>query len=203
MASDQQAMLNRHRAGLTATTAGFLEDADEAHRQMAASQRASLEAGFSALRESTAGTLHEFHDARVALASNLIEFHRIWQGFAGEMLTNRSGTSFAVEPTTASTSAVDTPAQASEPISTPAIDTPVQVPEPISTPTIDTPVQVPESITDEEVFRYLADHPDGVRLVDLEQHFRASRQRLLAVITRLIEGNKARKDEERRLYIAM
>ncbi len=55
---------------------------------------------------------------------------------------------------------------------------------------------------DEEVFSYLADHPDGLRLIEMEEHFRSPRIRLAVILNRLIDANKARRDDERRVYFA-
>jgi hypothetical protein len=54
----------------------------------------------------------------------------------------------------------------------------------------------------EEVAGYLSDHPDGVRLRDLEAYFDVPRRELREVVNELIEDDRARRDPERQLYFA-
>ena len=54
----------------------------------------------------------------------------------------------------------------------------------------------------DDVYSYLADHDDGVRLDEVAAHFDTSRRELSRVVNELVDGGRARQDEERRLYFA-
>ena len=54
----------------------------------------------------------------------------------------------------------------------------------------------------DDVYSYLADHDDGVRLGEVAAHFDAPRRELSRVVNELVDGGRARQDEERRLYFA-
>lgn len=53
----------------------------------------------------------------------------------------------------------------------------------------------------DEVAGYLSDHPEGVRLGDLQAYFDAPRKDLSDALEELVEDNRVRRDEERRLYL--
>ncbi len=53
----------------------------------------------------------------------------------------------------------------------------------------------------DEVAGYLEDHPEGVRLGDLQAYFDAPRQELSETLDDLVEDNRARLDEQRRVYL--
>ncbi len=53
----------------------------------------------------------------------------------------------------------------------------------------------------DEVAGYLSDHPDGVRLGDLQAYFDAPRQQLSDTLDELVDENRARLDEQRRVYL--
>lgn len=52
------------------------------------------------------------------------------------------------------------------------------------------------------VFRYLANHPDGVKLTELEAHFGTPRIVLARILSKMIADNRVRKDEKTRRYFA-
>jgi hypothetical protein len=54
----------------------------------------------------------------------------------------------------------------------------------------------------EEVVGYLSDHPEGVRLGDMEAFFDVPRRELGEVVNQLVEEGRARRDDERRTYFA-
>ncbi len=53
----------------------------------------------------------------------------------------------------------------------------------------------------DEVAGYLSDHPEGVRLGDLQAYFDAPRQELSNTLDELVDDNRARLDEQRRVYL--
>jgi hypothetical protein len=54
----------------------------------------------------------------------------------------------------------------------------------------------------DEVVGYLSDHPEGVRLGDMEAYFDVPRRELGEVVNQLVEEGRARRDDERRAYFA-
>ena len=59
--------------------------------------------------------------------------------------------------------------------------------------------QLPSS---DDVLDYLTDHPEGLRLGEMEAYFDAPRRELAEVVNQLVDDDKARQDEEHRLYFA-
>jgi len=51
------------------------------------------------------------------------------------------------------------------------------------------------------VFEYLADHPDGTRMVELEQEFGLARSQMTRILENLIDDNKVEKHDQ--LYFAI
>ncbi|MBI4317322.1 MAG: hypothetical protein HY675_02435 [Chloroflexi bacterium] len=186
MADAQRENLAETNAKLKLETANFLGEASAAHSAMAKAQRESLEAGQAALHAQVSATLAGFHSARQELAADLAQFSHAWQNFANVMQARRAG----IAPSPPPPEAKPAPTKAAK-ASPSAPHAPPQ-----------TRAQAQEAPSDEDVFSYLADHPDGVRLIELEAHFGTPRIRLVPTITRLIEQNKARKDEELKLYFA-
>lgn len=54
--------------------------------------------------------------------------------------------------------------------------------------------------SEEEILAYLEAHPDGVRLSELQAYFGSDRDRLQAILNRLVQEDAAVLDPERRLY---
>src|SRR3712207_5876375 len=57
--------------------------------------------------------------------------------------------------------------------------------------------QIPSA---DEVYSYLADHEEGLRLGEMSAYFDAPRQEMSRVVNELVDGGRARQDDERRLY---
>lgn len=55
----------------------------------------------------------------------------------------------------------------------------------------------------DEIFGFIADHPDGVTLVQMEEHFEVARIVLTREIKELCESDSVRKDEEDKRYFAV
>ena len=191
MAKAQQATLEMGRAELSPDVAGFLSEAGTRRTTMAKDQREELHAGHMALHAEVSTELAGFRQDRMALAENLAEFGQVWRSFTETMQSRRGGhvTSSPLESQPSPEAAANTPVGAEPEITSAGPDGPATR-EPHGAP------------TDEAVFAYLADHPDGLRLVELEEHFGTQRIRLVPILTRLIQENKACKEEERKLYFA-
>jgi gas vesicle structural protein len=54
----------------------------------------------------------------------------------------------------------------------------------------------------DDVLDYLTDHPEGLRLGEMEAYFDAPRRELAEVVNQLVDDDRARQDEEHRLYFA-
>jgi hypothetical protein len=63
-------------------------------------------------------------------------------------------------------------------------------------------VQHHSTALQDKVFTFLAGHPNGVKIHDIERHFHASRAGVGHAIDGLIEQNRARKDDVREIYFA-
>lgn len=209
MAVTQRDALVQGCARLAAETATFLGEAASAHAAMAKAQRETLETGRTALHADVATTLGGFHGAREELAANLADFSQAWQSFTETMQARRAG-----RMPSASVNEEGKQAQARSanftfegvhhPEPWPAVK-PVQAkPKAKAAPNAasEAVVEAATLPSDEAVFSYLADHPDGLRLVELEEHFGTPRIRLKDILNRLIDENKARKDDERKLFFA-
>jgi gas vesicle structural protein len=56
-------------------------------------------------------------------------------------------------------------------------------------------------LDEDEVLSYLEEHPDGVRLGELQAYFDAPRREMRELLDDLVEQETIRRDEERRLYL--
>ena len=54
--------------------------------------------------------------------------------------------------------------------------------------------------SEDEVAGYLSEHPEGLRLGEVEAFFDAPREELGDIMNRLVDENRVRRDEEHRLY---
>ena len=57
------------------------------------------------------------------------------------------------------------------------------------------------SLDEGQVLSYLEDHPNGVRLGELQAYFDAPRHELREILDDLVDDNKVRRDEEHRAYL--
>jgi hypothetical protein len=69
-------------------------------------------------------------------------------------------------------------------------------------PVVEVSVEHHPSVLEDKVFTFLAGHPNGVKVHDIERHFHASRAYVGRALHGLIEQNRARKDEFREIYFA-
>lgn len=62
--------------------------------------------------------------------------------------------------------------------------------------------QQQEAPSEDDVYGYLTDHPEGARLGELEAYFDAPRDELSDVLNQLQDEDRVRQDREHRLYYA-
>jgi gas vesicle structural protein len=55
----------------------------------------------------------------------------------------------------------------------------------------------------EEIFAYLEDHPEGLRLGEMESYFDVPRHELAEVVDELIEDERVQRDDNQKLYYAV
>jgi gas vesicle structural protein len=58
-----------------------------------------------------------------------------------------------------------------------------------------------QQLDEDEVISYLEEHPDGVRLGELQAYFDAPRREMKDLLDDLVEQESITRDEERRLYL--
>ncbi len=56
------------------------------------------------------------------------------------------------------------------------------------------------TLTDQQLQGYLEDHPEGLRLGEVQAYFNAPRDDVQRVMSQLVDQNKARRDEEHHLF---
>lgn len=56
-----------------------------------------------------------------------------------------------------------------------------------------------QELTQDQVAGYIEDHPDGVRLGELQSYFNAPRDEVQEVVSELVDENKARRDDQNRV----
>jgi hypothetical protein len=55
--------------------------------------------------------------------------------------------------------------------------------------------------SEDEVLRYLFEHPEGLQLGELQVHFNIPRQQVADIVNHLLEENRLRREEEHKLYL--
>lgn len=55
----------------------------------------------------------------------------------------------------------------------------------------------------EEIFAYLDDHPEGLRLGEMESYFDVPRHEIAEVVEELVDDQRVRRDDEQKLYYAV
>jgi hypothetical protein len=56
-----------------------------------------------------------------------------------------------------------------------------------------------QELSEDQVMGYLEDHPDGVRMGELQSYFNAPRDEVQDVVSELVDDNKARRDDQTRV----
>jgi hypothetical protein len=55
--------------------------------------------------------------------------------------------------------------------------------------------------SEDEILRYLFEHPEGLQLGELQVQFNTPRQQLADIVNHLVEENRLRREEEHKLYL--
>ena len=188
MAKDLRAELARSGAARKAAVSTQLKELDAAHAAMSREMRAELAGGHQAMAEGERerqGEAREFMgelgkavaevgkavaEGKAATQSLLRDFGEVqagaryeWQKMTATIRSKRGGVAVAVKR---------------------LIEETVEGAAEITPDT---------AVLREQVFEYLASHPDGTRLVELAEEFGVARIQMAKVVRSLIDGNKAEK----------
>lgn len=203
MAREQKAALQRGRATLGNDVSRQLKDLGAAHKKMGLQQRASLAIGRSELASNVMGQLKEIDTTRKTMANKqkqaLAKSRAELAASMAAMITGmRAERVEAVDEwgkletrLTAKKSGGAVEEQPVEPSS--PTKTAMSVPEP------EMPSQI--GAMRAQVFEYLAGHPDGTRMTELEMEFSMHRVQMARVLRNLIDENKVEKRDL--LYFAI
>jgi len=172
MARELRADLTKGRSDLASSVASQLNEQDAAHQAMARQQRADLAKGRADLTQAEAGRKSEVNTWMNQVATAHAEARNEWQNLTATMQAKRG----------------------------------VPVVEGIAEEEAMVRAEVAEVTPDiaalrDQVFEYLANHPDGTRRVELEQEFGLARVQMARVIKGLVDENKVIKREL--LYFAI
>lgn len=62
-------------------------------------------------------------------------------------------------------------------------------------------VAAPQGPSEDDVLRYLQQHPEGVPLSDVANHFQVPQSRIEEIVNRLLEERRVRRDEQRQALL--
>ncbi len=173
--------LSRENTGRKAAVRGLLAALDRSQRGMSKDLHASLAHSEATLRATTAALLKDFQNQQAELRTELTAVRAEWQGLVTTMDAARRGS---------------TPASVAKPTT---VASHVPTPAPVAEGTHE---ETPElDALRGRVFKYLADHPDGSRLVEMEAEMRASRFQMSRALRSLMDENKVEKRDM--LYFAI
>jgi len=165
-----------------------LQGLGRAHQAMAQRQRTALNQGRATLARDVAVLRKGYRDEQAGARA-------AWQQLGATMPATRGG---AVAVPAA-------PAPAPAPVVVVAPPPPAVIeapPEQEAVATVEIGELTPElAALRDRVFAYVADHPDGVRLVEIEGTFKLNRLESSRVVRSLIEEGKAKRED--RLYFAL
>ena len=161
------------------------EAAEDAREREAADDARERRAGMASRRVEVAATQDELHRERAAVRAELLEVGAIWRDHSAAIASLRGRASVSVpEATRAGVPELEAPA---EPEEATARESPAEEARPVSAVT---------------ALGYLANHPDGVKLTELEASFNTPRIVLARILSEMIADNRVRRDEKTRLYFA-
>ena len=166
--------------GILRDTQKVVKDSSVARKQASSQLRKELGEHHQEIRNETSEILSNACEIRNETKTDLKEAYAAWQGFAATMQQKSAGAKVAPKVEEAK---VDVPEQEAIAKADPAEMTP----EPAE--------------LQHRVFEYLADHPDGTRMIELEREFDTSRIQMARVIRRLIDDGKVEKRDL--LYFAI
>lgn len=167
--------LSRENTGRKAAVRGMLAALDRSQRGMSKDLHANLAHSEASLRATTAALLKDFKNQQAELRTELTAVRGEWQGLVTTMDAARRGSALAT--------------MAAKPMVFAAPRAPIAAP--VAQGTSD---ETPElAALRQRVFEYLADHPDGTRLVEMEIGMNSSRFQMSRVLRSLMDENKVEK----------
>lgn len=174
--------LNRENTDRGAAVRGMMAGFGRSRRGVSMDLHTSLAQSSSTIKATTAAILRDFRGQQADLRQELSAVGAEWRGMVEATVSGRM---------------VSTPATAAMP----SIFTSSPVPTAAPTPE-GTTEETPEvNALRERVFAYLADNPDGSRLVEMETELGASRFQMSRVLSSLMDENKVEKRDL--LYFAV
>lgn len=192
MAQQQRAELGRGRAHLSSSIGGQLRELGAAHQAMGQQQRAELGRGRAGLEASVSLQILGYHE-------ELAGARAAWEGMTATLGARRGGHAavagapaapVAAAPVAAPPAVAGTPAPASL-----VVEVPVAVEEEEeAVARAEVGEVTPEFISvRDRVFEYVANHPDGTRLVEIERELGLSRLAAARVVRNLMDEGKVEK----------
>jgi hypothetical protein len=158
----------------------LVKDSFVTRKRASGQLRKELEKHRRGIKSKTAEILNDARNAQGETKADLKEASAAWQGFASTMQQKRAGVKVApkVEEAKVEVSEEEAVARAE-------------------------PIELTPEITEVQhrVFEYLADHPDGTRMVELEREFGIARIQMARILKGLMDDNKVAKRDL--LYFAI
>lgn len=165
-----------------ATVQGLLAGMGQSRRSISRSLHAGLARNSAVLRSSTTAVLKDFDQQQAVLRTELAAIRGQWQSMVGKVnaARRRSASETTVSPKPATSQHV-----------------------PAAAPTAKEAAEEPPELNalHDRVFEFLADHPGGSRLVEMEAELKASRFQMSRVLRNLMDENKIEKRDL--LYFAI
>ena len=192
-AEELRAFLMSDRETRSQVVADMMDGIASDRKAMAAALAERLENFTAALQADVTGTLAGFAVDRAELHDSLVEMSQIWQEFAAAM---RGQPKPAAKPVT---SKAAKPKAAKPKAEKPKAAKPKAAPAKAEKTAV-----APPAPDDEEVnlaiLAFLADHPDGVKLVDMEPVFGLARPVLGRHLRSLVDAGKVMKNPDTLVY---
>ena len=192
-AGELRSFLMSDRETRSQTVASMMDGIASDRKAMAAALAERLENFTAALQADVTGTLAGFAVDRAELHDSLVEMSQIWQEFAAAM---RGQPKPAAKPVTS---------KAAKPkADKPKADKPKAAKPKAAPAKAEKTAVAPPAPDDEEVnlaiLAFLADHPDGVKLVDMEPVFGLARPVLGRHLRSLVDAGKVMKNPDTLVY---
>ena len=177
----------REVANIKSDVKAMLKGFDEAHATMSRGLKAELAKAVPALREAEA-------ERKRKGAQEIVQRRSDVKAMKGDVATMIKEFARLDAERRAEVWGVVAPQKVEVPLPKVEVAPPVEIPEEEAIAQA-VPIEVtPETVAlRDQVFEYLASHPDGTRLVELEREFWLPRLQMARVIKSLIEENKAEK----------
>ena len=176
-ATELRATLSSDHQARSAATADFMAAVNVNRQSMAEALANRLDAFKGTLEAQVSSNLTGFAAGRADLHRSLAEMAQVWREFAAAMHGNQVWREFAAAMHGNTVAAQPEPTEPAPPAAEP-----------------------PAEDVDERLLAYLAQHADGVKLVELEPEFGLSRPQLGRYLRSLVDSGKVVKDPETLVY---